>query len=272
MDKRFKFGKNWAKYSHQISPQTIKIARDSLVDMFGEQGVVGKSCLDVGCGSGIFTIAAIQLGASRVEAFDYDPVSVATTQENLESFLENQIIGTNVFQGDILDRQILVRLGSFDIVYSWGVLHHTGAMWSAIENTCSLVKPNGQLLIAIYNDQGWKSRVWKLIKATYVSIPKYLRFLILIPSFIRLWFPTFLREFIQLNPFHSWNTYSIRRGMSPWTDVVDWVGGYPFEVATPGKLTDFVSSKGFELVRSRLVHGGKGCNELLFRNQGKPSL
>ena len=42
-----------------------------------------------------------------------------------------------------------------------------------------------------------------------------------------------------------------RRGMSYWHDLVDWVGGYPFEVASPGVVFDFYRLRGFVLGEAR---------------------
>ena len=264
MSKRFEFGRNWELYSQNLESDQLRTAKNSLIELFGEQGLAGKSFLDIGCGSGIFSLAALDLGASQVLSFDFDVVCVETTIRNIESFylLSNQ--QSKTLQGDILSSNFLDNLGQFDVVYSWGVLHHTGEMWSAIENAMSLVKPGGYFMIAIYNDQGIKSTIWKAIKWLYVSVPSSVRHVILIPCFIRLWLPTFLRDLINLQPYKTWKNYSKRRGMSPWTDVVDWVGGYPFEVATPNQLCSFVEKQDFELVKSKLVGNGLGCNEFLF--------
>jgi 2-polyprenyl-6-hydroxyphenyl methylase/3-demethylubiquinone-9 3-methyltransferase len=53
--------------------------------------------------------------------------------------------------------------------------------------------------------------------------------------------------------------------MSPWRDVVDWVGGLPFEVASPEKVIFFHKKLGFELINMKTVAGGHGCNEFVFR-------
>ena len=169
-------------------------------------------------------------------------------------------------QGDILDSDFLESLEEYDIVYSWGVLHHTGNIWQAISNSMQLVKPGGILMIALYNDQGWRSVIWKRIKQLYVFIPKPLKNLILIPCFIRLWGPTLIKDLMSHEPLKSWQSYWERRGMSPWTDVIDWVGGYPFQVTQPSQVISFILNHGFILEKSKLVGNGLGCNEYLFRN------
>jgi 2-polyprenyl-6-hydroxyphenyl methylase/3-demethylubiquinone-9 3-methyltransferase len=54
------------------------------------------------------------------------------------------------------------------------------------------------------------------------------------------------------------------RGMSPWRDVVDWVGGLPFEVAKPEEIFEMFQQRGFSLDRLRTCAGGLGCNEFVF--------
>jgi len=265
MNKRFEFGQNWKNFSGKVTSQQLGVAQDSLVALFGESGLVGKSFLDIGCGSGIFSLAALELGASRVFSFDYDKKSVEVTHYNVHLAKGKEVDCFQVVQGDILDSGFLESIGEFDIVYSWGVLHHTGNMWKAISNAMSMVKPNGFLMIALYNDQGWRSKVWKCIKQIYVVLPSFLKVVILVPCFIRLWIPTFIRDLMTLNPRKTWHSYWHRRGMSPWIDVIDWVGGYPFEVAKPSHVTSFVQAQGFKLENSKLVGDGLGCNEFLFR-------
>lgn len=65
-------------------------------------------------------------------------------------------------------------------------------------------------------------------------------------------------------PFKAWDDKKKNRGMSVWHDLVDWVGGYPFEVAKPEEIFDFYRTKGFTLVRLKTCGGGLGCNEYVF--------
>jgi 2-polyprenyl-6-hydroxyphenyl methylase/3-demethylubiquinone-9 3-methyltransferase len=171
----------------------------------------------------------------------------------------------------VLDETWLATLGRFDLVYSWGVLHHTGAMWQAMELALKRIVPGGQFYIALYNDQGRPSRVWRWVKRSYCACPRLLRWIVLLPCFARLWGPTMIRDLVMLRPFRTWRNYGKSRGMSPWHDVVDWVGGYPFEVCKPEEVLDWGRRHGFELERMLTVAGGHGCNHFLLGDRRVPS-
>lgn len=150
---RFKFGANWGRFLTVLDDQRIKKAKESLKEMLQVESLAGKRFLDVGSGSGLFSLTARMLGGV-VYSFDYDHQSVLCTQELKRLYFLDDNEWT-VEEGSVLDRDYLSRLCQFDVVYSWGVLHHTGAMWQALENVAPLVSEGGQLFIAIYNDQGY---------------------------------------------------------------------------------------------------------------------
>ena len=259
---RFGFGANWTRFLSVLNDERIEEAKASLKRMLKVESMEGKTFLDVGSGSGLFSLAARLLGA-RVHSFDYDPQSVACTAELKRRYSPDD--DWIVESGSVLDKEYLSRVGQFDVVYSWGVLHHTGRMWEALGNVAPLVKQEGQLFIAIYNDQGRASRIWLTIKKAYNLLPPWLRVLVLASSFMRLWLPTIMRDVVGGRPFHTWDTYLKERGMSPWRDVVDWVGGYPFEVAKPEDILAIYHAKGFHLEMLKTCGGGIGCNEFVFR-------
>ena len=166
---RFEFGKNWARFLAAHTPEHAAQAEASLREMLGVQDLSGKTFVDAGSGSGLFSLAARRLGA-RVYSFDFDPHSVACTMELKRRYFDGDKNWT-IEEGSVLDTRFLSGRGQFDVVYSWGVLHHTGAMWNALENVIPLVKEGGTLFIAIYNDQGTVSRRWTKVKRLYNRLP-----------------------------------------------------------------------------------------------------
>jgi 2-polyprenyl-6-hydroxyphenyl methylase/3-demethylubiquinone-9 3-methyltransferase len=263
-ESRFAFGENWQRFLRQLSDERIALAEESLQKNLGVESLAGKTFIDIGSGSGLFSLAARRLGA-KVHSFDYDTESVACTKELKRRYFPDDGSWT-VEQGSILDEAYVSRLGRFDIVYSWGVLHHTGDLWRAMREAVSLAADDGILYLALYNDQGRPSGRWTRVKQAYNALPGYLRFLVVIPAFVRLWGPTFVRDGLKGNPLRSWRSYetSSLRGMDAWTDVIDWVGGYPFEVSTPEQVVDFCVERGFVLTKIRTAGGGLGCNEFVF--------
>ncbi len=123
---RFSFGDNWEKFSRTVSQDKIDEAVENLKRVTGEQTLAGNSFLDIGCGSGLHALAAIKLAAASVTAFDIDPQSVQTTKNILAAYAPGMAV--NVEQKDILSATA-DNGKKYDIVYSWGVLHHTGNMW-----------------------------------------------------------------------------------------------------------------------------------------------
>ena len=169
--------------------------------------------------------------------------------------------------GVVLDAHYLRELGTFDVVYSWGVLHHTGAMWLGIENAMRCVSDStGILFLAIYNDQGTRSHIWWLIKRCYNALPTFCsgpfaavawlltHVLSLVKHTLR------LRPKVALAPLLSDRH---ERGMNAKHDWIDWIGGFPYEFATFESLQAYVESRGFTLINARRTTGW-GCNEFVF--------
>jgi 2-polyprenyl-6-hydroxyphenyl methylase/3-demethylubiquinone-9 3-methyltransferase len=251
---RFRFGENWSRFLAALSEERIADARASLLAMLDVESLRGKSFLDIGSGSGLFSLAARQLGA-RVRSFDYDPSSVACTQELKRRFFRDDPDWI-VEEGSALDAAYLKSLGRFDVVYSWGVLHHTGDMWSALENVNASVAPGGALFIALYNDQGLASKYWTAVKRWYNRYPASRPLLIALHSLYPL-LPSMILQKLRRRKYP--------RGMSPWVDLLDWLGGYPFEVSSPQRIVSFYESRGYEFKRSKTVGRRLGCNEYVFK-------
>jgi 2-polyprenyl-6-hydroxyphenyl methylase/3-demethylubiquinone-9 3-methyltransferase len=262
---RFEFGKNWAWFLETLNDAKIDQAVLSLKDMLGAADLRGASFLDIGSGSGLFSLAARRLGA-RVHSLDYDPHSVACTAELRRRYFPDDPDWI-VESGSALDEPYIRSLGQFNVVYSWGVLHHTGQMWNALSNAALPVAPAGKLFVAIYNDQGTASRRWTSVKRLYNSLPKPLRFLVVWPAFLVLNWRDLIKDFLRLRPFASIRNYGKERGMSFWRDLIDWVGGYPFEVAKPEEIFDFYRARGFSMTRLRTAGGSLGCNEFVFEKR-----
>lgn len=264
---RFRFGENWARFLALLSEERIGQAEASLQEMLGPTSLRGKRFLDIGSGSGLFSLAARRLGAS-VHSFDFDPQSVACTAELRRRFFSDDARWT-VEEGSALDAGYLAALGPFDVVYSWGVLHHTGQMWQALENAARPVAPGGLLFIAIYNDMGAESERWHRVKQRYCRLPAALQAPYAVWAMLPYELKDLGRAVLRLRPqeyLHSWTRYSGRRGMSRWRDVVDWVGGFPYEVASVPVIERFFHDRGFAPVRIRGTRG-LGCNEFVFRRQ-----
>ena len=266
--RRFRFGRNWARFLKRLNLARIVEAEDNLKEFLGEGTLAGKTFLDIGSGSGLSSLAACRLGA-RVTSFDFDSHSVACTEELRRRYFPGDRSWT-IQQGSVLDQQYLAGLGQFDIVYSWGVLHHTGAMWQAMENVKPLVAPGGLLFIAIYNDCGEISHWWLQRKRRYNALPRVLRALYA----IYVWAPQELRSLLSYLRSGKLRSYiqqltaaSGGRGMSWIHDVIDWVGGYPYEYASVSAITDFYQRAGFTQVRVR-ENTSYGCHQIVFRRVG----
>jgi len=250
---RFEFGKNWNRFLSTLDDAKIDSAMNSLRTMLETDDLKGKRFLDIGSGSGLFSLAARRLGAS-VQSFDYDPNSVACTAELRRRYFPNDS-EWNVAEGSVLDADYVRSLGQFDVVYSWGVLHHTGDMWTALDNARIPVAPGGKIFIAIYNNTGSQSRRWLWIKKTYNHLPSFLR----VPYALAVSAPSQAKSLI--GAMLGYGRQSKERGMNRWHDLIDWVGGYPYEVAAPEEIFEFYKQRGFYLSKLRCGGVGLGCNE-----------
>lgn len=249
----FDFGENWQRFSEKsLDNRKLEMALSSLEQLIGMDKIKGRTFLDIGCGSGIFAIAASLAGAQRVVGIDVSQESIAASMNNKKRFANQNAI--EFFHKSVFDDDIS-QLGKFDIVYSWGVLHHTGNMWKAIDIASKLVASQSLFVIAIYNKH-WSSGMWKVIKWFYNAIPKFVQW----PMIWIFYIVIVIAKLIvtRKNPFRK------RRGMSFYYDVIDWIGGYPYEYATKKEIIDHIENTGFECIKFVKPTVPTGCNEFVF--------
>jgi 2-polyprenyl-6-hydroxyphenyl methylase/3-demethylubiquinone-9 3-methyltransferase len=249
---RFEFGQNWAEYSKQIGDEELRQAITGVKKLLPDDlDPAGKSFLDIGSGSGLHAVAAHRLGFASITATDYDANSVSTTKANVARF--NATV--DAFKDDILNSKLA---GSYDVVYSWGVLHHTGDMATAVANARNLVAPGGTFIVALYLQTQFCG-MWRRIKRMYSSGGPLRQKLM-------------ATAYIQALRLRGLERAHRGRGMDFRHDAIDWLGGYPYESASPelaAKLVgrDFRLLKSFNTVAARGLFGN-GCGEYVFRRIG----
>lgn len=265
-ESHFAFGENWSAYSRLIDKERIAAAELHLARLLGVHDLSGKRVLDIGSGSGLHCLAALRLGAGSVLAIDIDAQSVATTRETLSRFAPS--LSWAVCEASVFDLKSS-ELGEFDIVYSWGVLHHTGDLHRAIASAAGLVAPGGWLALALYR-RIWMDWLWKLEKRWYAQASP------LAQAWVRKIYSTAFNTKLRAtgrSPTKYRNEYFHKRGMSFEHDMHDWLGGWPYESISSTELHAQLTREGFRLmaghdtaaVRSRTVGlFGTGCGEYLY--------
>lgn len=274
----YAFGKNWLQFLHrEYSPEIVAIAQRKLLGRLRCTSLEGRSFLDIGSGSGLHSLAALRAGAARVRSFDYDADSVAATRWLWEQ--EGRPGHWSIERGDVLDKNFMHSLGLFDIVYSWGVLHHTGQVWQALENARTPLAPHGLFCIALYSDTAYRNgslfgqptpEGWLTIKQAYNRAGPARRRAM---EWAYVWRKYFARAWPR--PAALWKAcgdlrayvarYKANRGMEFWTDVRDWLGGWPMEFVREDQCADACHALGLELLDCIT---GQGNTEYVFRPAG----
>lgn len=263
----FKFGKNWSSYSQLVSEQRIKQAEKSLIKLLGEDGIRGKTFLDVGCGSGIFSLAAARLGAKKVVSIDIDEECVKTTRKIMDK--HNHQKNHEIYLLSVFDLPNKIsQLGKFDVVYSWGVLHHTGNMRKAISDIKTALKDESSVLIIAVYARTFGCRVWVRLKKFYAHTNT------LMQKLIRIFYTLTLSVILTIsgllkgsNIFKYLQSYQSKRGMSFMHDIHDWLGGYPYESISDSDFEAITKMQGLEIRQKFLISKyklgilGSGCNE-----------
>ena len=274
---RFQFGQNWKNYSKHLNEDRIFEAKKDIQNFLELKELKNKTFLDVGCGSGLSSLAAKRLGAI-VTSYDYDVDSVNTAKQLKEKFFKDDN-SWKIFKGDVLDENFCKNLGQFDIVYSWGVLHHTGDQWKAMENIKNNIKKDGLMYLALYNNDG-NFKKWLLIKKIYNFLPRYLNIFYALILYIyyeilrQTIIPILRQTIISKRPikytvkffkqFKEKYEYKKNRGMSLYFDIIDWYGGYPYEVSTSNEVINFF--KDFEIIKL-IKNNSYGNNLFLFKKK-----
>ena len=264
---RFGFGANWADYlAKHFSEERLAIAQQHLLGFLRLPDLHGRSFLDIGCGSGLHSLAAWRAGARPIFSFDYDPQSVATTR------LLRQHAGSppewHVAQGSVLDDEYMARVPTADVVYSWGVLHHTGDMWKAVQNAGSRLHARSLFYIALYASDAFTDPppgYWLKIKREYNRATVFKKRWM---DWKYAWNHSIRRELLaKRNPLTFIRAHKKSRGMSYWHDIRDWLGGYPMEFAGNKETDLFCREKlGLTLVH---IKAGEANTEFLFCRRGE---
>lgn len=265
-ERHYEFGKNWTRYvKRAFDDERVEIAKRHLLAVIERSDLRGLDFLDIGCGSGIHSLAAFRAGAGRIHGFDYDPDSITATS------IVRTYAGTPtnwaVERGDVLDENYINSLGKWNFVYSWGVLHHTGDVWRALENAQTTVAEGGLFYIALYSaDVQTDPEFWLRIKQEYNQAGQLKRWRM---EWWYVWvyvmdrrigrLPDLIKRIVQ---------HRIGRGMSFFADVRDWLGGWPMQFVHDGEVVDFLEGKhGLKLVK---IKTGEANTEFVFKREASP--
>jgi len=270
VETHFAFGKNWAEFSEKVDEARIDKAEHGLRRLIEEKEITGRSFLDIGCGSGLHSLSALRLGAKRVLALDIDADSVATTRAMLErhALSQNQRQTWQVEEKSVFDI-LPEKDGRFDVVYSWGVLHHTGDLARALDCAAACVASGGLFCFALYR-RTWLDWFWRLEKRWYAKAKPEAQ------ARARRCYVVLHRFLVGRKRHERYVKDNHDRGMDFYHDVHDWMGGWPYESISPKEVERHMRALGFEAVRQYIFKGrlirhigllGSGNDEYVYRRQ-----
>lgn len=258
---QFDFGENWKEFSkNALTSERVSASLDAFKDLTRELSLKDQTFLDIGFGQGLSLLNATTLGA-KTFGCDINPKCAEVLLENRKFYPDLKEKEIPVVVGSILVDETVQKIKAqkkegFQVVHSWGVLHHTGEMYKAIDNSMSLVAPKGHFIIAIYNKH-WSSLSWLFIKWFYCKSPAWIK-----KFMIYLFYPIiYLAKFIVTGQ----NPKKQERGMNFFYDIIDWVGGYPYEYASTKEIISYFEKKGYECIKTIPAKVPTGCNEFIFR-------
>lgn len=256
---RYEFGKNWTRFvKENANRERIEVAKKHLLTFIKRDDLKGLDFLDIGCGSGIHSLGAYEAGAGKLHSFDYDADSVYAT--NLIRGETGRLDNWTVERGDVLSDDYVASLGKWNFVYSWGVLHHTGDVWRALDNAAKTVADGGLFYIALYSeDVQTDPEYWLKIKQEYNKA-----------SQIKRWYMEWSYVWVHLMCRNIRNApdvlrliarHQFTRGMNFFADIRDWLGGWPMQFTRDADVVKFLEDRGFVLTN---IKTGEACTEFLF--------
>lgn len=270
----YKFGKNWKRFiDTSYTKKRVEIAQKCMLDTLLRPNLDNQSILDIGCGSGIHSLAALRSGARFVTSMDYDLDSVRTAWQLWKA--EGKPRNWKIIHGDVLDESFMSRFEDIDIVYSWGVLHHTGNMYKAIKNAALPLKKShsgGVFFIALYSYNIYQSYLgkspenWLEIKQKYNAAgyfrKRYMEYQHLYDTYF--WnmdrWTEAPKYFVKM--LKAARDYKKARGMDLMTDVRDWLGGWPMDFVHEEECVEFCDKK-LDMRLARMLTGA-GNTEFVF--------
>ena len=264
---KFSFGINWTdfaknKVDENIVSTHVNDALGHLLRMPGflsAKPLEGKRVIDIGCGSGLSSLSFYENGCRDITSFDVNEDSIKATNIIKERFCNDESnLKWSIKEGSILDENLVSDLRSqekYDLVYSWGVLHHTGDMRKAIDNTLSLCQSGSILWMALYikvdqpdGEEIYQNDLKLKIKFNEASEETKKEMIV-----------SRLKKVFGNNPA-TWTRPYDNRGMTPINDVTDWLGGYPYEVARAKDIKRLLEANGFSEIEVLNENRASGTN------------